>query len=231
MKHVPPPTGVPLDATLVPGDITVQDLPVAIGRLRKEARDEIYRLIGFLDTTDNYVSQELEDAVDDNPCDDDEIEPSLGWTDQESRSGRIANPADIDAELDNSDDEPSLGSIEDHPNGYQDGSDFGRGGRNQERWASGNSDDCEGDEHDGREPEHEDYDGRCDAEPSLGWTAAEAATGRGYAGVMGDGRRVDLEQQCEDEGAHDSGIGDADGLLEQCGDLYPYGAGDCRRVE
>jgi hypothetical protein len=87
--------------------------------------------------------------------DDQEIEPSLGWTDYESRWGRIANPTDIDAELDKSDDEPNLGSIEDHPNGYLDGSDFGRDGRSQERCASGNSDD-RGDD--------------CDRELSLGWT-------------------------------------------------------------
>jgi len=62
MKHVPPPTG-----ELIPSDLTAQDLPVAIGRLRKEARDEINRLIQFLDTTDNYISRELEDQVDDGP--------------------------------------------------------------------------------------------------------------------------------------------------------------------
>jgi len=37
----------------------------AIGALRKEAWDEIDRLIQFLDKTDDYVSRELEDALDD----------------------------------------------------------------------------------------------------------------------------------------------------------------------
>jgi hypothetical protein len=57
--------------------LRAQDLPVAIGHLRREARDEINRLIDFLDTTDNYVSRELEDQIDDGPIDDSELEPSL----------------------------------------------------------------------------------------------------------------------------------------------------------
>jgi hypothetical protein len=65
MKHVPPPQGEPLDTS----SLTAQDLPVAIGYLRREARIEINRLINFLDTTDDYVSRELEDSIDDNPHD------------------------------------------------------------------------------------------------------------------------------------------------------------------
>ena len=50
----------------------------AIGRLRKKARDEIDRLIGFLDKTDDYMFQELEDSIDDNPQNDEgEAEPPL----------------------------------------------------------------------------------------------------------------------------------------------------------
>jgi hypothetical protein len=52
----------------IPTDVTPEEIFQAIGRLRKEARDEIDRLIGFLDKTDDYVSRELEDAVDDSPC-------------------------------------------------------------------------------------------------------------------------------------------------------------------
>jgi hypothetical protein len=67
-----------LDAPLyVPTDVTPEELFQAIGRLRTEARNEIHRLIQFLDTTDDYASRELEDQVDDNPCDDVELEPSL----------------------------------------------------------------------------------------------------------------------------------------------------------
>ena len=60
-------------------DVTPEEIFQAIGRLRKEARNEIDRLIGFLDKTDDYVSRELEDSNDD--------EPSLGWTTQ--RIGRL----------------------------------------------------------------------------------------------------------------------------------------------
>jgi hypothetical protein len=40
--------------------VTPEEAFQAIGRLRKEARDEIDRLIRFLDKTDDYVSRELE---------------------------------------------------------------------------------------------------------------------------------------------------------------------------
>ncbi len=49
----------------MPTDITPEELFQAIGRLRKEARDEIDRLIRFIDKTDDYVSRELEDSNDD----------------------------------------------------------------------------------------------------------------------------------------------------------------------
>ena len=52
--------------------VTPEEAFQAIGRLRKEARDEIDRLIRFLDKTDDYVSREIEGSNDD--------EPSLGWT-------------------------------------------------------------------------------------------------------------------------------------------------------
>lgn len=151
MKHIPPPQGEPVDApSILPSDITPQDVPVAIGRLRKEARDEIHRLIDFLDTTDNYSSRELEDQVDDGPVDDIELEGD------DTKDGRSA------------DDEPSLGSgatgewsTQAHWASPNDGSD---------REGDGCADDREGDElqhgadeHDGGEPDE-------DGEPSLGWT-------------------------------------------------------------
>ncbi len=50
------------------------------------------------------------------------------------------------------------------------------------------------------------------------------ARGRGYAGIMGDGRRIDLEEQCDDEGDQsDTGIGDTDGLMEQVSGYAGYG--------
>jgi hypothetical protein len=125
----------------IPTNVSPEELFQAIGRLRKEARDEIDRLIRFLDDTDNHM--EREEAVDDVGCDDIEVEPSLGWTELEARFGRHAAPADVDAELDNCDDEPSLGS--DDCAIY-----------NQRGWAAGGTTDCEGDEHDGREPQEDD---------------------------------------------------------------------------
>jgi hypothetical protein len=81
----------------VPTDITPEELFQAIGRLRKDARDEIDRLIQFLDRTDDYVSRELEDAVDDGPIDDNELDGPENGEDEES------DPA-----------EPSLGSMGTH---------------------------------------------------------------------------------------------------------------------
>ena len=129
-----------------------------VARLRKEASAEIERLLAFMDASDPYASNELEDAVDDGPCDDRETEPSLGWTDTEAKTGRIANPGDTDAELDNCDDEPSLGGA-----AWSEWS-------NQENWAKSRTDDLE-DEHDGAEPDVSDL------EPSLGWTVDGCTTG------------------------------------------------------
>jgi hypothetical protein len=115
----------PADAFYFPTDTTPEDLFQAIGKLRKEARDEIDRLIGFLDKTDNYVSRELEDSIDDNPHDDNELDGPENAEDEESEPP-----------------EASLGSV--GPNEYND----------QERWASGNRRDLE-DEHDGAEPDED----------------------------------------------------------------------------
>jgi len=84
-----------------PTDISPEELFQAIGRLRKEAQDEIERLLVFLDETDGYSTTEQEEAADDVPCDEDELdggaggreaddEPSLGWTPGEAARGRYA---------------------------------------------------------------------------------------------------------------------------------------------
>jgi hypothetical protein len=172
MKHVPPPEGELLDASILPSDITAQDLPVAIGRLRKEARDEIDRLIGFLDKTDDYVSRELEDAVDDGPIDDNELEPSLCGVSADIGRGE-SNISGEDLEGDDTptgrsaEDEPSLGFLERHPSTYGAGRDVSG---NQDSLCTGQGGDLE-DEHDGAEPDdNEGGDGaREDDEPSLGW--------------------------------------------------------------
>jgi hypothetical protein len=108
------PQGTPL---YLPTDVTPEELFQAIGRLRKEARDEIERLLTFLDDTDNHM----------------ELEPSLGWPESsgkgdyddyddygtygDSRDEGCTNlgvtddrEAEPEHEEDGADDEPSLGS-------------------------------------------------------------------------------------------------------------------------
>jgi hypothetical protein len=88
-------------------------------RLRREARDEIARLIRFLDDSDEYVMTELEDDGDLEEVGD--SEPLLGSFDRmlnQEKSYRQVPGEDIpgiDAELDEADREPSLGSCENHP--------------------------------------------------------------------------------------------------------------------
>jgi hypothetical protein len=57
------PPAEPQDAPLyLPTDVTPEKLFQAIGRLRKEARAEIDRLIRFLDDTDNHMELEQDDG-------------------------------------------------------------------------------------------------------------------------------------------------------------------------
>jgi hypothetical protein len=138
----------------LPTDVTPEQLFQAIGRLRKDARDEIDRLIRFLDKTDDYVSRELEDDDDREAIGDDE--PSLGsfdlMTDQSKSWLRMqgAFGAEDDAEQDDADAEPSLGSVERSPSiaGWRDGP---NPTGDQTQWAAGGGRDLEG-EHDGCEP-------------------------------------------------------------------------------
>jgi hypothetical protein len=74
-----------LDWLDVRADASPADIFRAIGKLRKDARDEIDRLIRFLDETDNPMELEPEDEgddaelEDDDPAEDDGLrEPSLG---------------------------------------------------------------------------------------------------------------------------------------------------------
>jgi hypothetical protein len=89
------PAATPEAAIYYKTPVTPEEAFQAIGRLRKEARDEIDRLIRFLDKTDDYVSRELEDSIDDNPHDEE--------TDDNGEDNEDADPA-----------EPSLGSVGDH---------------------------------------------------------------------------------------------------------------------
>jgi hypothetical protein len=153
-------------------DVSPEEIFQAIGRLRKEAREEIDRLIRFLDESDNHM--ELEPEEDDDSDD----EPSLASLDRATDQTKWGRPQfvlhdEIDCELDDADDEPSLAAPENHPSS-------GSGG-NQQRWAAGNADD--------REQVSED-EGVVDAdlEPSLGWTEERQSMGGGQ-----DQWRVDFE--------------------------------------
>ena len=76
----------PQDAPLyLRTDVSPEQVFQAIGRLRKEARDEIDRLIRLLDDSDNHMEREPDDEGDDaeleedDPSEDDGLrEPSLG---------------------------------------------------------------------------------------------------------------------------------------------------------
>src|SRR6187402_1058978 len=89
-------------------DISPEDFFQALGRLRRAARDEIERLIDWLDTT---IDCDRDAAVDDAPCDGDpDAEPSLGSFDRMSNQIKAWTErwCDVDAELDRCDDEPAL---------------------------------------------------------------------------------------------------------------------------
>ena len=97
MKHVPPPTGTPIAGpeltqdSISPGLAAQQQArEEALQRLRslrKEASDEIDRLLGFLDASDPYVTAELEEQVDDGPIDDNELDGPENGEDEESDPG------------------------------------------------------------------------------------------------------------------------------------------------
>ena len=84
-----PPTNTSPDDPAKPQDslyfktpVTPEEIFKAIGALRKEARDEIDRLIRFLDDTDRHLA--IEDAaVDDDPCDGDELDGQEDGNDQD----------------------------------------------------------------------------------------------------------------------------------------------------
>jgi hypothetical protein len=85
--HSTPPTNTPADPLYLPTDISPEQLFRAIGKLRKDARDEIDRLIRFLDETENHMAIDCEpdDEDDDAEFEEDDpaehdgtLEPSLG---------------------------------------------------------------------------------------------------------------------------------------------------------
>lgn len=168
-----------------PIGISPEDFFQALGRVRRAARNEIERLIEWLDST---IDCDEDAAVDDGPCDDDpDSEPSLGSFDRMSdqiKAWDNRHMGDVDCEVDRADHEPALAAPELHPM------------ESQEQWAAGNSDDREGDgcadDREGDELQHGGEAVHEDDEPSLGWTDEEAITGRTYAGAMG--QQADLEE-------------------------------------
>ena len=131
-------------------------------QLQEAASAEIEKLIALMDALDGYSLVEAELAVDDEPCDDDELEGQFT-----SHNGQVVptqshDPAG-DLEADGSDDEPSLGSVN---------SCWGQG--SQVVWASGAGIDLEDSGLGNDDREHDPLDGgeddSSDDEPSLGWT-------------------------------------------------------------
>jgi hypothetical protein len=113
-------------------DISPENFFQTLGRVRRTVRDEIERLIEWLDST---IDVDQDEAADDIPCDGDtDAEPSLGSFDAMSNQIKAWQTttinADIDCELDRCDDEPSLASVDD----------------NQTKWTAGGTDDREGDD-------------------------------------------------------------------------------------
>jgi hypothetical protein len=161
--------------------------------LRREAKDEIDRLIRFLDQTDTYALNELEAC---DAEDDDTTIARLGRTigagvledDEPSLCGITAEaPASADwrdMEEDRSNDEPSLAAPENHPNCWaSQGS--------QAHWAGGNRDDREGD---------------------------DCADDREGDELLHGGEAVHEDDEDSDPAeTADTGIADYDGLMEQVG--------------
>jgi hypothetical protein len=213
MKHVPTPEGEPLTgldnlAMAVPpkwGDAILR-LAKATERVATKL-DELPAITGdqyipkarelaksLIDFLDGLEDTDQDAACDDEPCDTDELEIAEG------------------------DDEPSLGSTG-HGNGgpisyaipvFSAGGEFVH--------------DCEGDEHDGREPQEDD-------EPSLGsfdGMVSQLSSWKQRAGWFAGSDReqddCDDEEDDPEELSEASGIGDQDGLQEQySGRIFPSG--------
>lgn len=95
-------------------------------KLRQKAEAEVERLLAFLDAVDGYTMNEFEEAVDDVPCCDDELEGNLSSLDGRVVPTQFHDPAgDLEQEHDGR--EPDEGDYED-------------GGDDEEHEASGIAD-------------------------------------------------------------------------------------------
>jgi hypothetical protein len=102
-----------------------------LAKLRTKASAEIDRLIAFLDASDPYAATELEDAIDDGPCDTDELERS--WVGINA-SGALSWEDECEADYGGreADYEPSLGSVGGPESGGQQHWAQGAGGDREE---------------------------------------------------------------------------------------------------
>jgi len=116
------PAATPEPAIYYKTPVTPEEAFQAIGRLRKEARDEIDRLIRFLDESDNHMERGPDDPEEDSG----DTEPSLGsfdrMTDQSKawrqQAGELCFSAD--AEQDDADHEDSDPAEESEASGIAD---------------------------------------------------------------------------------------------------------------
>jgi hypothetical protein len=95
--HAPAGSAVAEPAIYFKTAVTPEEAFQAIGRLRKEARDEIDRLIRFLDDTDSHMEREPDGDEDE---DSDPAEPSLGSLDLHHTQERWAAGGGRDLEQD-----------------------------------------------------------------------------------------------------------------------------------
>jgi hypothetical protein len=139
-----------------------------LAQLRKEARDEIDRLIHFLDVSD--------------------LDPDLE---------------------DDGSDEPSLGFLDGFPGkGVPGGSDQNASAERRKIYC------------DDRELEDENDETTNDDEPSLGSVGSCASTGD--QGGWGRGAPDDTEDEHDGAEPDESGVGDFDGLMEQCPQFFQH---------
>ena len=175
-------------------------------RLRQDAADEIERLLFFLDATDGDTDLEADEPTDaeilkaaghygthhDDDEDGADREPALGFVEpiitgdemdgfpwpyrSKDAAQHITAPESThDLEDDGGDLEPSLCGV------------------TAQALLSIGACVEDGEDND------DDHDDDLEREPSLGWTPQEAAGGSFYCGIA-EIDRVDLEEQCEDEG-------------------------------
>jgi hypothetical protein len=154
--------------------------------LRRQAEQEIERLLAFLDATDGDSDMEPElagtDALHDGGEDEDtDAEPSLGWPLHGPSALDKSHAHDLDAELDEADQEPSLASPEGATCPDRAEARYASVPDSQASWARGNSADMESatgrndDDEDGHDAEEDksDYEPDNDAEAYLAGSVSD----------------------------------------------------------